>query len=225
MRGADGVRDQLAVVLGELLPRKTPALRAVWGLSHGQLPDLGAVSSGEMPENALTDVADVWLEIINPRMLPGLRRVDITPAGDPQYHIRYACKLYVWALGTDWDQAMIRRDMMATAVRLCLLEFPTLTALGGDTEYLALEETWTEEYGVPVRAPNDSGRCWCSAVLAVDVRAEEDMADGRLRTPIGVTNRVLVSAGGYGPSVLFPDDLPTPDGFELDMTGAPNATP
>jgi len=213
VKGADGIRDHLAALLGEVLPRKIPALRSAWGLSHAQLPDLGAVSSGEMPESALTDVADTWVEVINPRMLPGLKRVDITPAGDPQYHIRYACKIYVWALGKDWDEAMARRDTIAAAVRLSLLEYPTLSTAGGDTEHLVLEETWTEEYGVPVRTPNDSGRCWCSAVLAVDARAEEDMADGRLRAPIGIANRVVLSTTGHGPTVPFPDDLPTPEQF------------
>jgi len=216
VRGADGIRDHLAALLGEVLPRKIPALRKAWQLDQGSMPDLGAVSSGEMAENALTNIADTWVEVINPRMLPGLKRVDITPAGDPQYHIRYACKIYVWALGRDWNEAMVRRDTIAAAVRLSLLEYPTLSTAGGDTEHLVLEETWTEEYGVPTRAPNDSGRCWCSAVLAVDARAEEDMADGRLRTPIGTTNRMLLSTTGYGPTVEFPPDLPTPEQFTTE---------
>lgn len=218
MKGADGVRDALAAFLRVALPQKIPALRAAWQLDQGALPDVGAIASGEMPQNALTNISNSWVEVINPRMLPGLRWVDITPAGDPQYHIRYACKLYVWTLGKTWDQALQRRDLTATAVRLALLEFPTLAMAGGDTEYLALQETWSEEYGVPTRAPNDSGRTWCSAVLSVDVRAEEDMAAGRLRAPLGTAARVLVAAGGVGPTEPLPEDLPAPDGYQLDTT-------
>lgn len=222
MRGADGVRDALAEFLAAALPRKIPALRAAWRLDQGHLPDIGAISSGEMPEEALTEIADVWVEVVNPRMLPGMKWVDITPAGDPQFHTRYACKLYVWALGKDWDAAMARRDMIAVAVRLCLLEFPTLTLEGGDTEYLVLQETWSEEYGVPTRAPNDSGRSWCSAVLAVDTRAEEDMGDGRLREPVGTSTRVLLAAGGVGPSTPFPEDIPTPEQYQSATTTGAN---
>lgn len=226
MRGSDGTRDVVAGFLRGVLPLKIPALRKAWNLDQGRLPDIGAISSGEMPENALTNVADCWVEVVNPRMLPGLRCVDITPAGDRQYHIRYACKIYIWCLGVDWDQAMTRRDMTVAAVRTSLLEYPTLTLAGGDTAHLVLEETWTEEYGIPVRTPNDSGRCWCSAVLAVDVRAEEDLADGRLRAPLGSGDRLLLSADGYGPGVPFPTDLPTPQDFQLDTTtGAAGANP
>lgn len=213
MRGADGVRDALAHFLLDALPLKTAALRAAWNLDQGRLPDMGAVTSGEMTEEALTDVADAWCEIVNPRMLAGMRWVDITDAGDPVFHTRYACKLYVWALGVNWDQSIIRRDMLALAVRTCLLEFPTLTLAGGDTEYVALQETWSEEYGVPTRAPNDSGRTWCSAVLSVDVRAEESLAAGRLREPIAQAARVVLGADGVGPHSEFPPDLPTPDQF------------
>ncbi len=80
-------------------------------------------------------------------------------------------------------------------MRSTLLEYPTLTSAGGDTEYLVLTDTWSEEYGIPGRAPNDSGRCWCSAVLSVDTRAEEDLGDGRLREPIGQVGRILLSTG------------------------------
>lgn len=213
MRGADGPRDALAALLVDVLPEKIRLLREAWAISHGELPDIGKVSSGELPQGVVNSLADGWVEIVNPRMLPGLRRVDITSAGDPVYQTRYSCRLYVWALGLDWDMALARRDNLAAAVRQALLEFPTLARAGGDTGWLALEETWSEEYGVPALTENQSGRCWCSAALSVDIRAEEAMSAGRMRPPLGTATSTILAASIVGATEPIPHDLPRPPGW------------
>jgi hypothetical protein len=213
MRGPDGPRDRLANFLVEALPRKIDLLRQAWTLDEGKLPDLGKLSSGELPENLINSVSDAWIEVVNPRMLPGLRRVDITPAGDPVYLTRFSCRIFVWALGLDWDMSLARRDNIAAAVKMVLLEFPTLTLAGGDTGWVVLEETWSEEYGSPQRTSNQSGRCWCSAVLSVDVRAEQSLSAGRMRAPIGRNNSVVLDVAPVAPAAVIPHDLPRPPGW------------
>jgi hypothetical protein len=223
MQGPDGVRDALAALLREVLPVKIPLLREAFGADHGSLPDADVVASGEMPDSALTSIGKAWVEVINPRLLPGMRRVDIDPAGDPVYRIRYACRIYVWALGTDWDNSIVRRDMMTGAVRMTLLEFPTLTTAGGDSGYLVHEDTYTEEYGTPTRSPNSSGRAWCSALCSIDLWSEETLTAGRLRQPIGDLAAGPTVATTLIPATEpIPDDLPRPPGFPApDPTPAP----
>jgi hypothetical protein len=216
MRGPDGVRGAIAALLADVLPVKIPLLREAYGVDQGVLPDLDVVSSGEMAENALTSVGQTWLEVVNPRLLPGIQRVDIDPAGYPVYRMRYACRVYVWALGKDWANAIARRDMMTGATRMALFEWPTLTMAGGDTGYLVHEDTWTEEYGVPSRAPNDSGRCWASALISVDAWSEETMTAGRMHPPLGeVAVSPTLGTTIFGQGEPMPTDLPRPDGFPL----------
>jgi hypothetical protein len=210
MRGPDGPREALCDLLIDVLPEKTERLRKAWQLDQGALPDVGKIASGELPRRVVSELADAWVEVINPRMLPGMRRVDISPSGDPVYHIRYACRIYVWTIGLDWDNSLARRDHVTAAVQMALLEFPTLARAGGDTGWLVLEETWSQEYGIPAPAPNSSGRCWCSASLNVDVREESQLSAGRIRGPIGSANSTIISTGAVGPMEPIPSDLPRP---------------
>lgn len=221
MRGPDGVRDQIAAMLGEVLPLKVPALRTAYGLSPDDLPDIDLVSSGEIPESALSSLGTTWIEIINPRLLPGIQRVDIDPLGYPVYRMRYACRIYCWALGDDWDGALRRRDMICLAVRASLFEFPTLQTEPGDSGYLVHEDTYTEEYGAPVRAPNDSGRTWASALCSIDLWSEEGTAAGALRPAIGENRGATVGTTVLGPNAPIPDDLPRPPGFPPITDPAP----
>jgi hypothetical protein len=214
MRGPDSVRNAIADLLTAALPRKIPLLREAFGVDQGALPDLDVMSSGEMPDSALTSVGKSWVEVVNPRLLPGVQRVDIDPAGYPVYRMRYGCRIYVWALGADWDNAILRRDMLTGAVRAVLFEFPTLTLEGGDTGFLVHEDTYTEEYGVPIRAANASGRTWGSALCSVDLWSEETMAAGALRPPVGALAGQPALASTLIPAnEPIPEDLPRPPGF------------
>lgn len=213
MRGPDGIRDQLANLLGEVIPSKIPALRAAYGVTGAELPDLALVSSGEIPDSILSSLGPTWAEVINPRLQPGMRRVDIDPAGYPVYRLRYGCRIYLWALARDWPTAVVHRDMLVSAVRQTLLEYPTLQTEPGDSGFLLHEDTYTEEFGQPQRAPNDSGRTWASALLSIDLETEESMAAGALRPPIGEVLSTIVGTTVLGAGVPMPDDLPRPPGF------------
>lgn len=218
MRGPDGVRDRLAGLLGDVVPDKIAALRTAYGVGEESLPDLSLVSSGEIPESLLSSLGPTWCEVINPRLLPGLRRVDIDPAGYPVYQLRYACRVYLWVLAGDWPEAVAQRDMMVSTVRQVLLEYPTLQRTPGDSGFLLHEDTYTEEFGQPLRAPNDSGRTWASALLSIDLVTEESMADGALRPPIGENRSTIIGTTVLGSSVPMPDDLPRPPGFPPVVT-------
>lgn len=218
MYGPDKVRDQLATLLGDVVPDKIAAMRTAYDVGPEALPDLAMVSSGEIPESLLSSLGPTWCEVINPRLSPGMRRVDIDSAGYPLYRLRYACRIYLWALAKDWPTAIAHRDMLVSVVRQTLLEYPTLQREPGDSGYLLHEDTYTEEFGQPVRAPNTSGRTWASALLSIDLVTEETMADGALRPPIGEVASTIVGATLLGPGVPMPDDLPRPPGFPPVVT-------
>jgi hypothetical protein len=213
VRGADGVRDKVAELLAVEMPRKIPLLREAWDLDAAGLPDLDVITSGEAADNTLDSRGRSWVEVINPRLLR-TRRVDIDPAGRPVYRSRYAARIYVWALGQDWGGAKTARDNLAAAVRLSLIEYPTLTILGGDTGWLLHEDTITEEYGEPQRINRRSttgpARVWAGAVLSYEIDAEESTADGSTRPPLGVNNDMIITPHGYGPGVPFPVPEETP---------------
>lgn len=213
VRGSDGVRDKVAELLGVEMPRKIPLLREAWNLDASHLPDLDVITSGEASDNVLDSRGKSWVEVINPRLLK-TRRVDIDPAGRPVYRSRYSARIYVWALGRDWDTSKAARDNLAAAVRLSLIEYPTLTVLGGDTGWLLHEDTITEEYGEPQRinrrGSTGPARVWTAAVLSYEIDAEESTAVGSTRPPLGTNDTTTVTPYGYGPGVPFPEPEESP---------------
>lgn len=206
MKGANGVRDQLAELIRFESGRKLPLLREVWSLNQSQAPDIDKIVSGEAPDDALTSDGDTWVMVINPRLLK-TSRVDIDAAGRPVYMTRYSCRVYVWAKGDDWEGAIAARDNVAVAVRLCLLEYPNMSAtVAGDTGYRLHENTYTEEFGEPHRKSRAGGRLWAGAVLSIDVDCEETLADGSTRTPIGdVEQPVETTTDAVGPLAPLPE--------------------
>lgn len=206
MRGADEMRDKLATLLQQALPRKIPLLRTAWSLDNNSLPMVTDITSGEPVDNALSSKKDSWILVINPRLLT-TDQVDIDPTGLPVYNARYSCRIMSWAIGADWDAAITARDNLAVACRLCLLEWPNLTyGVYGNTNFRLHRNTYTEEFGIPVRMQGNSGggRVWAGAMLSVDVDREDGMTDGSLRPPIGVANTLTPTAHAVGPDQPMP---------------------
>jgi hypothetical protein len=200
------MRGKLATLLASALPRKIPLLRATWGLDDNSLPMITDITSGESVENALTSKKDSWILVINPRLLK-TDQVDIDPTGLPVYNARYSCRIMVWAIGVNWDAAIEARDNLAVAVRLCLLEWPNLEyGTYGNTNFRLHRNTYTEEFGVPMRTQGNSagGRVWAGAQLSVDVDREDGLTDGSLRPPIGAANTVTTTAHAVGPTEPMP---------------------
>lgn len=201
MRGANGVRDQMALLLASEMPRKIPLLREAWNVDAGKLPDVKRVVSGDLPEQALSG-DDSLIVVINPRLLRSVRTGDFNANGAPEYRSRYSCRVYVWALGADWDGAIAARDNLAACARLCLFEYPTLTNEGGDTGYLMYENTYTEDFGVPLRGAGS--RCWAAAILSIDADVEEYVDAGSTVPPLGTAQQIAATTTAVGPTQPFP---------------------
>jgi hypothetical protein len=204
VRGADGVRDKLAELLRSEVPRKIGLLNTAWSAAQVQLPNLDEVVSGESPDNALDSRGDTWVLVINPRLL-NLRRTDIVD-GQPEYMTRYSARIYVWAKDDSWATAISARDNLAVACRLSLLQYPTLdNQTPGDTGYRLHENTYTEEFGEPMRLAQGQGRrVWAGAVLAIDMDCQETLADGSTRAPLGELDQTAVTATAVGPASPLP---------------------
>lgn len=205
MRGPEGARDRIALALADILLLKLPALRAAYDHGADELPPVDAITSGEKPQQHLNSAGDTWVEVTIPRMASS-RVIDLVN-GAPQYRIVYATRVYIWALGLSWTDAIDRRDRVTGAVRASLWEFPTLKLEGGDSGVLVDTSSWSEEYGVPVRPSNPSQRCWATGMLAFETAVEEDLAVGGIRPPIGVTERLAISTRTFGMEPM-PDDAP-----------------
>lgn len=204
MRGADGVRDKLAALLLSEVRTKIPLLRTAWSAYAVTIPNLDEVVSGESPDMALDSRGDTWVLVLNPRLL-SVRRTDIID-GQPEYMSRYACRVYTWAKGNTWEHAISARDNLAAAVRLALLQYPNLdNKAQGDTGYRLYENTYTEEFGEPLRLTNAKGRrVWAGAVHAIDLDCQETLADGSTRLPIGTADTVTTNATVVGPTQPLP---------------------
>lgn len=205
MRGADAIRDRLVALLKFEVARKVPLLRTVWDLTAATLPEIDQLTSGEAPDRVLDSKGDTWVCVINPRLLK-MTRVDIKD-GLPVYLTRYSCRVYVWAKSDGWADAIAARDNLTVACRLALLEYPNLTAdTTGDTGYRLHENTYTEEFGEPLRLSNPKGnRVWSGAVLAIDADVQETLEDGSTRPPLGTADTLTVTVDAVGPGQPFPE--------------------
>lgn len=201
MRGANGVRDQMALLLATEMPRKIPMLREAWNLDAGKLPELERTITGDPPENVITESKGL-IAVINPRLLRTSRTGDFNDAGAPEYRSRYSCRVYAWCQGADWDSAIAARDNFAAVARLCLFEYPTLTIEGGDTGYLMYENTYTEDFGVPVRVAGS--RCYAAAILSIDADVQEYIDDGSTVPPLGTAQQIAATTTAVGPTQPLP---------------------
>lgn len=207
MRGANGVRDRLAWLLAEEIPRKNPLLRQEWALDDVALPDPVSYFSGDAPEDLVKDTSII---VVNPRLLKSVRTGDISPTGEPEYHSRYSCRVYVWVKGPDWNRATEGRDNLAVCARLCLLQYPNLNnkidplALTTDTGYRVEEDTYQEDFGVPIRI--QGSRTYAAAILSVDITVEEFVDDGSTIPPYGTVQELEAASFAVGPDIPFPGE-------------------
>lgn len=190
------------------LSRKMPLLRAAWNLDVTTLPDMAKVVAGETADEAITsadDGAATWSVVTLPR-LNRTRPVDLDPAGRFVYLSRYACQVGVWVRDADWNAARVLRDRMTAACRLCLLEYPSLNSRqAGDSGYRLVLNSYSEQFGTPVRINNKSAT-WAGALLLFEVEAEESLADGSTRPPLGTSDTMATTAAAVGPTQPFPEE-------------------
>jgi hypothetical protein len=190
MRGADGVRDQLALLFATELPRKIPLLRRQRGWGAEILPDVSRIVSGIVPDETIrgSEATPTWVVVVNPRLLRMTPTGDYSPEGEAEFHSLYACRVLVWHLGKDWDLSIAGRDHLAEACRLCLVQYPTLSVDPGDSGFRLNVPTYTEDFGSPSRTL--SGKAWAAAILGVDVIVQEHLDDGSTQPPLGTVGTV-----------------------------------
>lgn len=207
MRGANAVRDRLALLLAEETPRKLPLLREKWRLDDVALPAPAKYYSGDAPEELVKDTSII---VVNPRLIKRARTGDISPLGEPEYHSRFSCRVYVWAKGPDWDRATEARDNLSACMSLCMLQYPNLNnridplAVTTDTGYRVEEDTYQEDFGVPVRV--QGSRAFAAAILSVDITVEEYIDDGSTIPPLGTVQQLAATSFAVGPLIPFPGE-------------------
>lgn len=208
MRGPDEMRDKLATLIRQAAPPKTELLRASWDYDAVALPDIDLVKSGELADDILNgSLGTCVVDVVNPRLLTS-DQVDIDPYGQPVYSTRYSCQLFIWCQAAEWDVAIAARDHAVAVVRLCLLEWPNLEYnTFGNTNFRLHRNTYTEQFGEPVRINNRAGgKVWTVARLAIDADREDDIHDGSLRPPIGAATTINPTAQAVGPTQPLPGE-------------------
>jgi hypothetical protein len=210
MHGPDAVRDKVAELLRWDLPRRIPLLREARQLDQRILPDLdpSRIVSGEKPDQVLTTASRSWIEIINPRKLR-TTALNLDENGNQVFRSRWALRIYAWALGTMWEEAIAARDALMSAMTSSLLEYPTLntTEVGGDTGFLVHIDTLTEEPGIPQRI-KDSPKIWCPGALYYQMDDESSLTEASTRPPLGVAEEIIMTNTVVGPSTPFTEESP-----------------
>jgi hypothetical protein len=189
--GAKAVRDRVANLLVADLPLRTEAMTQSWELDARDVPTPGMVTSGEAADNALDHRAETWIEVITPRLMPRTRTVGITVDGQLIHRYRYSARVYIWVMADRWQDALDRRDRLATASRDSLLTYPTLAIppTVGDTGFLVHTNTLSEEFAEPVRIGNRGGgspRVRAAALLAYEIEHEYATGAPSTQPPWGV---------------------------------------
>jgi len=170
--GAKAVRDAVANLLIADLPYRIDALTQLWVLDRQEIPDPDMVTSGEAADGALDHRGKTWIEVITPRLMPRTRTVGVTADGQLIHRYRYGARIYLWVLAERWQDALNRRDRLATAARDSLLTYPTLAAppAVGDTGFLVHTSSISEEFAEPTRL--DTTRVRSAALLAYEIEHE-----------------------------------------------------
>lgn len=199
MRGADGVRDQMARLFASDMPRRIERLRVARGWSAKELPDVDVFLSGDVPDSQLNSTRGhkVWVVVVNPRLIRITATGDYSPAGDAEYHCVYSCRVFIRCKGEDWQLSEAARDYIAEAARATLLQYPTLSTEPGETGYRMVQATYGEDYGVPSRVANGQG-AWAAAILTVDMLTEEFVDDGSTLPPVGEVLNVDTTSYAVG---------------------------
>lgn len=199
MRGADGVRDQMAQLFASDMPRRIERLRIARGWGAELLPDVDAFLSGDIPDSEINSNKGhrVWLVVVNPRLIRITATGDFSPAGDAEYHCVYSCRVFIRCKGDNWQLSEAARDHIAEAARATLLQYPTLSTESGETGYRMVQNTFGEDYGTPSRVATGQG-AWAAAILTVDMLTEEYVDDGSTLPSLGEVLDVETSSYAVG---------------------------
>lgn len=125
------------------LPARLVRYRNAWNLDDEELPE---------PLKYLTHepiAIDHWPTLITVAIsMNGLVRKDYTTAFDPQFHVNYNMRTYVWVKDDNSELCTAKRDRLVTVIRSAFLDTPSLEQCGTeDNLYVSIDEgTIREEY-------------------------------------------------------------------------------
>lgn len=146
-RGARTVRERLAEHYRTTLPAALTAAELAWSLAPGTMPPPQLVDPYE------TEVLDRWPQIsINVSQGKNFVHTDILPGAVDEYHVRYACRAFLWVRAQDRNPALALRDDYGAIMRQVTLATPGLE--GGHT-FRVDEKTMAETYSDASRVKGD----------------------------------------------------------------------
>lgn len=125
------------------MPSRLVRYRNQWNLDDEELPE-------PLRYLAYEPVAiDHWPTLITVAIsMNGLERKAYTGAFDPQFHVDYLMRTYVWVKDDNSELCTLKRDRLTTVLRSALLDGPSLNRCAeNDNVYAMIDEsTIREEY-------------------------------------------------------------------------------
>lgn len=181
-------RRAVADYLRANLPMYLADLRLLWGVDEHDLPDPAEV----LPRPALA--VDKWPLIAvasTTDFLDG--RVD-AGGGSIEYDTTYTLRVFSWIIAPKQDVVWDMRDRYASAIRVALLDSPTL----GGQPVVVQEPGVATAAGEPEKANGD--RWLAGSFLTVRLRVHEAL----VRVPSATVGSVRVDTGRLAPVPLRP---------------------
>lgn len=119
--GMPYARRVVADYLREYLPTYLADLRVLWGLEEKYLPDPAEV----LPRPALV-AGDKWPRIAVASVTDTLNGRTDAQGGSIEYGTTYTLRVFDWIVAPDLDLVWDMRDWYSSAIRVSLLDSPTL---------------------------------------------------------------------------------------------------
>ena len=127
MSGSRTAKQFVTNYLAADLPSRLVNYRNYWNLTADQLPD------PVMYANYAPFALDRWPTIITLVMgTDSIERVGYSGVGEPQLHVAYDMRTYVWIRATGTQVVTDQRDNLTTVVREALMDHPSLSAYDTD---------------------------------------------------------------------------------------------
>ena len=125
------------------LPGRLIKYRNAWNLDDEELPEPLKYLSHEPV------AIDHWPTLITVAIsMNGLERKAYTNAFDPEFHVNYLMRTYIWVKDDNSELCTIKRDRLTTVLRSAILDTPSLNRCADDNNIYAMidESTLREEY-------------------------------------------------------------------------------
>lgn len=143
MQGPHQAKYFVNSYLEQDMPGRLIKYRNSWNLDDEELPE-------PLKYLAYEPVAiDHWPTLITVAIsMNGLERKAYTGAFDPQFHVAYLMRTYIWVKDDNSELCTAKRDRLTTVLRSALLDTPSLNQCAeNDNVYAMIDEsTIREEY-------------------------------------------------------------------------------